>query len=103
MLALNRHYSKPTFVLFAALFTSLILPTLSQAELQLVPQPRELEAKSAIFRVTPATRILVLSGSEEDRFAAKSLQEELKSPAGKTVPLVTSQQGAKVPTIILGR
>jgi hexosaminidase len=68
----------------------------------LVPLPRELQTADTVFRVLPTTRILLADASPEDRFAATSLQEELKLVTGTSFPIVsTANYGADA--IVLGR
>jgi hexosaminidase len=68
----------------------------------LVPQPRELGTTGPAFRVLPMTRIVLSSDSPEDRFAATSLQEELKLVTGTSFPVVSTTAGG-AGAIVLGR
>jgi len=80
-----------------------VAPSLLAAQsLNLVPQPREMEAVGTPFRILPNTRIVLTADSREDRFAASSLQEELKLVTGKTFPVVSATEGGAA-TIVLGR
>jgi hexosaminidase len=80
-----------------------LLPSLVAAQDPiLVPQPRDLQIAGPVFRVLPTTRIVVAADSPEDRFAATSLQEELKLVTGAAFPIVSAAHGG-ARAIVLGR
>jgi len=68
----------------------------------LVPQPRELQSAGPVFRVLSTTRIVLVDDLPDDRFAARSLQEELKMVAGSSLPIVPAA-GDRADAIVLGR
>jgi len=68
----------------------------------LVPQPRELQSAGPVFRVLSTTRIVLVGDLPDDRFAARSLQEELKMVAGSSPPIVPAA-GDRADAIVLGR
>jgi hypothetical protein len=71
---------------------------------QLIPQPREVDPKRQAFDVTLNLQINILSSAEtDDRFAAESLQEELKAVTGHQFPIVAtpSVSSGDRPAIIL--
>ena len=80
----------------------LLIPTLSFAQLNLIPQPRELEVGTSAFHFQRSTRIVVTNSSEEDRFAATTLQEELRLSTGKTVSVISATTSARG-DIVVGR
>jgi hexosaminidase len=83
---------------FVALLTSGL--TFAQ-HADLVPQPRELQNTGAPFRVHSATRIVLTGAAPTERFAAISLQDELKSVTASTVPII-SGHGSAAHAIVLG-
>ncbi len=72
---------------------------------QLIPQPRELEAKAAAFKVASNLQIVLAARAvKEDRWAAESLAEELKTVTGRRFPIVgVAQRALGRPQILLGR
>lgn len=72
-------------------------------QLLLIPQPRELQSKPTSFKVTARTVIaLAAPGNHQDRFAAGTLQDELRSVTGRTFPILSLSRVGKDPAIVLG-
>ncbi len=71
---------------------------------QLIPQPREFQATSQTFPVTTQLEIVLLTPSTtDDRFAAETLQNELKLDTGEEVPIIAAQAPpTDRPAIVLG-
>jgi hexosaminidase len=90
-------------LIFLVAFSS--LPTRLRAQQpQLIPQPRDLQSTGQAFEVRPETEIVLPPASAaEDRFAAESLQEELKLVTGHECPIVSLASAAKAPAIHLTR
>jgi hexosaminidase len=78
---------------------------LSAQQPMLIPQPRELQTKTGPFDVHANLEIVLLSpAAQEDRFAAESVQKELKLVTGQMFPIVSlPEPPQRVPAIILGR
>jgi hexosaminidase len=95
-----RRFLRCQTLLLAVLGVSPSLPAAQSPNL--VPQPREVESVGRAFRILPNTRIGLAADSRVDRFAATSLQEELKLVTGTTFPVVTAGDGG-AGTILLGR
>ena len=77
--------------------------TLAAAELQLVPEPREIRRTEAGFLVAQNSAIqLAPALGEEYGFAAQSLQEELAAVTGRSAPLLRREYGKKQEGIFLG-
>lgn len=73
-------------------------------EPQLIPQPREVQTTSGWFEVKPETEIVLsTTAAAEDRFAAESLQEEIKEATGRRPPAVVSSPSTQSPAIYLER
>ena len=70
---------------------------------QLIPQPREVKVNTEGFRVSPDLQIILLSPTDEDRYAAESLQEELHNVTGQTYPIALKGVSAGKTAIFLGR
>jgi hypothetical protein len=89
----------PHWIFACASFCLCLASLTAQAELRLIPQPREVRAKDSIFRVSAKTSLVVLSKVKEDSFAAGLLHEDLKlSGKPKTASSAPSRQA-----IVLGR
>ena len=90
-----------------AIFTvvaSLLIPALSAQQPQLVPQPRELQSTGQNFEVKPDTEIVLTPNTaSEDRFAAESLEGELKLVTGRDYAIVSSAGAVHGPAIRLAR
>jgi hexosaminidase len=79
---------------------------LKQAQLNLIPEPKEVRLQQGGFRVRPTTRILVEFGhQEEDRIAAETLAEEIHDQSGLKLSITGSKEKAKEvrSTIVLAR
>ena len=81
---------------------ALLVPALSaldsggRSQLQLVPQPKEVQLRDGGFRVGPRTRILVELGHQsEDRIAAETLAEEIADESGLSLDIVGAKTGRK--------
>jgi len=81
---------------------ALLVPALSaldsggRSQLQLVPQPKEVQLRDGGFRVGPRTRILVELGHQsEDRIAAETLAEEIADESGLNLDIVGAKTGRK--------
>ncbi len=104
-----RKVSMPSFwspftrFMLAAGLTFLVSPVWGQVP-QLIPQPREFQATSQPFPVTPQLEIvLLIPNTGEDRFAAEVLQNELKVDTGKEFPIIAAQAPpTDGPAIVLG-
>ncbi|HEX8852986.1 MAG TPA: glycoside hydrolase family 20 zincin-like fold domain-containing protein [Pyrinomonadaceae bacterium] len=71
------------------------------APIQIIPQPRRLEASSEVFRFERATRLTLADPrSEDDRFAAQDFLEDVKQTAGLALE-VGGRRGRR--TILVGR
>jgi len=89
-------------ILGLVLSLALLVPALSaldsdgRSQLQLVPQPKEVQLRDGGFRVGPRTRILVELGHQsEDRIAAETLAEEIADESGLTLDIVGAKTGRK--------
>lgn len=71
---------------------------------QLIPQPREFQATSQPFPVSTQVEIaLLIPSGFEDRFAAETLQNELKLDTGWECPIIATQvPPTDRPAIVLG-
>ncbi len=67
----------------------------ARAELRIVPEPRQVKLESGRFALQGTVTIATPSGSDEDRFAAELLKEELESHPGIQARLV-SQGGGQI-------
>ena len=78
---------------------------LSAQQPMLIPQPRELHTSAQSFEVNSNLQIVLLTPvTAEDRFAAESIQKELKLVTGQEFPIVgTSEPPQGAPAIIMGR
>ena len=77
---------------------------LSAQQPQLIPQPREMQATGQNFQVKPETQIVLsTNAAAEDRFAAESLQEELRTVTGHEYAIVSSPSAPRGPAIRLAR
>jgi len=78
---------------------------LSAQQPMLIPQPRELQNRSQTFEVKGDLEIVLLTPVEhQDRFAAESVQKELKLVTGQVFPIVALPEPPQgEPAIILGR
>src|SRR6266404_2096739 len=87
------------------LLTVLTLPCIGWAQQPMViPQPRELQTQHENFKVTTDLQIVLLPVlSEEDRYAAQSIAQELRTVTEQDFPIVSSTPGANSPAIVLGR
>ncbi len=104
----SQHSLRPVRWLLLLAFAILIpvfSAPLSAQQPMLIPQPRELQTRSQTFKVSGDLKIVLLTPvAHEDRFAAESVQRELKLVTGQTFPIVAlpePPQGA--PAIIMGR
>ncbi len=70
----------------------------------LIPQPRYLQSKAEPFQVSSKLEIVLLSPfSHQDRYAAESIQRELKLVTGHQFPIVGLTEPPKAtPAIIMG-
>src|SRR6516164_652733 len=93
------------FVATLIVVAGVVSPSLRAQQPQLIPQPREVQAKSARFTVTPDLQIVVVSPvATEDLFAAERLQDELELVTGRKVPITTTAAPpAGAASIVLGR
>ena len=93
------------FVATLIVVAGVVSPSLRAQQPQLIPQPREVQAKSARFTVTPDLQIVVVSPvATEDHFAAERLQDELELVTGRKVPITTTAAPpAGAASIVLGR
>ncbi|TAM80537.1 MAG: hypothetical protein EPN47_14845 [Acidobacteria bacterium] len=89
---------------FAACVPSLPI-NLSAQQPMLIPQPREVQARTQSFQVNSNLQIVLLTPIETgDRAAAESVQEELKLVTGQVFPIVgLPQPPQEVPAVIMGR
>jgi hexosaminidase len=96
------HFHGKTVIALLALG---LFPALLRAQQpQLVPQPREVQAAGQSFEVKPETEIVLSPATAaEDRFAAESLQEELRLVTGHQCSIVSSPSSPQAPAIHLGR
>ncbi len=70
----------------------------------LIPQPRELQAQRGNFKITSNVEIVLLPVlTEEDRNAAASLVDELKTVTQVDFAIISSVPAANAPAIVLGR
>ncbi len=70
----------------------------------LVPQPREVTTQPKPFKLTARTLIVLGSSSNaDDRFAAQSIQDEIKAVTGEKIPIVSHSTVKGGPVILLGR
>jgi len=78
---------------------------LSAQQPMLIPQPRELQARTQTFQVNANLEIVLMTPvAQGDRFAAESVQKELKLVTGQEFPIVGLPEPPQgVPAIILGR
>jgi hypothetical protein len=83
--------------LFSFLLGLVTLPVFAQApapsvgKLHLIPYPKQVSRGASWFRLTAATRIVVNAAhAKEDRLAAESIAEEIRSATGRKVPIVTA-------------
>ena len=78
---------------------------LSAQQPMLIPQPRELQTKAQPFQVTSSLQIVLLTPvAHKDRYAAESVQTELKLVTGQEFPIVgLPEPPREVPAIIMGR
>ncbi len=63
----------------------------------IIPTPQQATAKVAMFRITPATKILLESGSLEDQFAARQINEELTKWNSSSLDVVDVKSLRQVP------
>ena len=89
-------------ILGLVLSLAMLVPALSaldsggRSQLQLVPQPKEVQLRDGGFRVGPRTRILVELGHQsEDRIAAETLAEEIADESGLNLDIVGAKTGRK--------
>ena len=78
---------------------------LSAQQPMLIPQPRELQTRTQSFQVNKNLEIVLLTPvAHQDRFAAESVQKELKLVTGHVFPIVGLPEPPQgVPAIIMGR
>jgi len=78
--------------------------SLSAQQPMLIPQPRELHTRAQSFQVNSNLQIVLLTPvTSEDRFAAESIQKELKLVTGQEFPIVgLAEPPHDTPVIILG-
>ena len=78
---------------------------LSAQQPMLIPQPRDLQAKTQSFQVNSNLQIVLLTPvAHEDLFAAQRVQKELKLVTGRQVPIVALPEPPQsVQAIIMGR
>lgn len=88
-----------------ALLAFSLFPSLIRAQKpQLIPEPRELQSTGQNFEVKPETQlVLPPTSASEDRFAAESLQKELRLASGGEYPIVASSAAEHRPAIRLAR
>ncbi len=64
----------------------------SAQELNLIPEPKQVERRAGAFRVGPGVRIVLgAAHAREDRTAAEMLAEEIQAATGRKVPITTSR------------
>ncbi len=64
----------------------------SAQELNLIPEPKQVERRAGAFRVGSAVRIVLgAAHAREDRTAAEMLAEEIQAATGRKVPITTSR------------
>ncbi len=94
------------FLGFKLAILALVVPAgLLAQQPQVIPQPRELEAKAAPFKVASNLQIVLAArAAKDDRWAAQKLAEELKTATGRRFPIGgAAQRAAGSPVILLGR
>lgn len=89
------------FAVYVPVFPGL----LSAQQPMLIPQPRELQARPQSFQVGAKLEIVLLTPvGREDRFAAESVQKELKLVTGQVFPIIgLPEPPQNAPAIIMGR
>ena len=102
----RRRLRRPWLLLLALAVCVPVFPVLLSAQQpMLIPQPRELQARPQSFQVSAKLEIVLLTPVEgEDRFAAESVQKELKLVTGQVFPIVAlpgPPEGAQA--IVMGR
>ncbi len=87
------------------LLIGLVGPSLGWAQQpMLIPQPRELQVQRENFKITSNLEIVLLPLQvAEDRSAAESLTDVLKTVTQADFAIVSSVPAATTPTIVLGR
>ncbi len=92
-------------LLLAAFCTGALAKNLQAMEPMVIPQPRYLQSKAEPFQVTSKLEIVLLSPfAHQDRYAAESVQRELKLVTGHMFPIVGLREPPKnAPAIIMGR
>ena len=71
------------------------------ALVQIIPQPKQLQAKSGSFTINRETRLaLAEPGADDDRFAAQDFVDDVKTTTGLTIPLA---RGHSRREILIGR
>ena len=69
-----------------AFFFVLLTTWTAAQDLQLIPEPREVQRQSGAFEVTAAVRLVVgAKHAGEDRFAAETIAEEIARQTGRKV------------------
>jgi hexosaminidase len=100
---LCQYQSWPAFTRLMVAAVLVFVPLLCYArEPQLIPQPRELKSKSQAFLITRGVRIVVISSSPADTFAAHALQEEIRTVSGQALRVVKAGP-SPTSAIVLGR
>src|SRR5208282_4131619 len=92
-------------ILGGILLAGLVAPGLGWAQQPLlIPQPRELQTHRENFKIQSNLKIVLLPPmAAEDRGAAESMAEELKTVTQVDFPIVSSVPAANIPAIVLGR